>query len=458
MDYNLPFSHLRKTLNTYPSWGRYPKAQASQIITPLWRNDPIEFDRIPESVLPYGRGRSYGDICLNNSGALIDTSQLNHFLSFDPLTGLLRAESGVTFADILEYFVPRGWFLPVTPGTQFITLGGAIANDIHGKNHHGAGTFGCHVKQFELLRSQGERLICSPHQNAELFRATIGGLGLTGLILWAEFEMKKIPSPWIKMFSTKFEHLDEFFILCQETDQKFDYSVAWIDCFSTGKSLGRGHFLRGNFADIPQGKKPRTPRRLPLRMPVDAPPFLLHAAFMKIFNEIYYSKQKNKTVTHLEHYPRFFYPLDSIDSWNRLYGKRGFLQYQCVVPLKTNGKKIREILEKISRANAGSFLAVLKIFGDIRSPGMMSFPRKGVTLALDFPNEGEKIFNLLDELDEMVGEAGGAVNPSKDARMQPRHFAKFFPQWQEFLKYMDPKFSSSFWRRVTRGILSKELQ
>jgi FAD/FMN-containing dehydrogenase len=431
-------------VNRYESSGRYNKAH--QTAVPLfWQNDIPRLDGFEKTVLPYGKGRSYGDVCLNDGGILLDTSHLNRFLNFNETTGVLCCEAGVTLSEILKVFVPRGWFLPVTPGTQFVTVGGAIANDVHGKNHHQVGTFGCHVLKFELLRSNGERSICSLKENPDLFRATIGGLGLTGLILWAEFRMRHIPGSSIEMETVRFENLDEFFTLSDESEKKYEFSVSWVDCLSKGRSLGRGLFMRGNFAESSNCSTPD----LSIRIPVDAPGFLMNPLTVRIFNELYYRKQRSKIAKKKVHYQKFFYPLDAVLEWNRIYGREGFFQYQCAVPFIKNDPPIRDIFERIAASGMGSFLAVLKTCGDIASPGLMSFPRKGVTLALDFPNHGNRILELLESLDSVVRSCGGAVNPAKDARVSPESFSHFYPQWKTFLKYIDPKFSSSFWRRVT---------
>src|SRR5450432_2681910 len=222
------------------SWGRYPTVEPEQVVPLFWRNELPNLSDFTTSVLPYGYGRSYGDSCLNEGGVSLDATYLRRFISFDEEQGLLRCEAGVSLADILEEFVPRGWFLPVTPGTKFVSVGGAIANDVHGKNHHKVGTFGCHVTCFELLRSNGERLICSPDQNIDLFRATIGGLGLTGLILWAEFNLRAVPGPFIAEEQIRFSCIDEFFEMTEASDKDFEYTVSWVDCLATGKNLGRG--------------------------------------------------------------------------------------------------------------------------------------------------------------------------------------------------------------------------
>jgi len=436
------------------SWGRYPRVRPRAVVPVYWRDELPDLAALDAPVLPYAYGRSYGDSCLNEDGIMLDVSHLNRFLAFDEQKGILRCEAGVTLADILTLIVPRGWFLPVTPGTKFISVGGAIANDVHGKNHHRAGTFGCHVTRFELLRSNGERLLCSPDENVELFRATIGGLGLTGLILWAEFRLKPVHHPFILMERIRYRSLAEFMALSNDSDQDFEYTVAWVDCLASGQQLGRGLFMRGNHAEPLeselrewQGDGSRLPH---LSVPVDMPSFVLNTLSMKAFNAVYYRAQHSDRVRKLVPYEPFFYPLDAIQHWNRLYGKRGFLQYQCVVPLKDGYEVMKALLETISHSGEGSFLTVLKKFGDVPSPGMLSFPRPGLTLALDFPYHGQKTLTLFERLDQLVRESGGAVYPAKDAHMTAESFQAYYPQWKEFAQYIDPHCSSSFWRRVMR--------
>ncbi|MGR2930014.1 FAD-binding oxidoreductase [Acidithiobacillus ferriphilus] len=385
---------------------------------------------------------------MNDSGALLDMRGLDRFLSFDHSTGILRCEAGVLLADILALVVPMGWFLPVTPGTRFVTVGGAIANDVHGKNHHRTGTFGQHVQRLALRRSDQGVVLCSVTENADLFHATIAGLGLTGAILWAEIQLRPIANAAMDTETIRFSNLDAFFDLSGESDRDYEYTVAWIDCLAQGKFLGRGLFMRGNHA-TPQEKLPAPPGKT-RGFPVDMPFPLVNVWSLRAFNSLYYRKQFAKMRRTITHYEPFFYPLDGVLHWNRLYGRRGFLQYQCVVPPESAKESIRALLEIIATARSGSFLAVLKVFGNRFSPGLLSFPRPGATLALDFPNQGQHTLDLLDQLDTIVASAGGAVYPAKDARMSGEHFRQYFPRWEEFQRYIDPRFSSSFWRRVTR--------
>ena len=426
------------------SWGRYPATRQALI---RCHDRHAVLPAVAGSLLPHGNGRSYGDSCLNDGGTLLQARGLDRFIAFDPQTGVLRCEAGVLLSEILELIVPQGWFLPVTPGTRFVTVGGAIANDVHGKNHHRAGAFGAQVRGFELLRSDGDRRYCSPGENTDWFAATVGGLGLTGLITWAEIQLRRIANPWIASETIRFGGLDEFFAVSAASDRDYEYTVAWLDCASGGDALGRGLFMRGNHAPALCATRPRAPERR-LSVPFIPPFSLINSWSLKLFNALYYHRNRAKVTRAISHYAPFFYPLDSLLAWNRIYGRHGFLQYQCAIPTAQGRPAIRELLERISHARMGSFLAVLKIFGDGPATGWLSFPRSGVTLALDFPNRGAPTFELLETLDAVVAAAGGAVYPAKDARMSGARFRAFFPRWQRFSDYIDPRFSSSFWRRV----------
>ena len=429
--------------DTGQSWGRYPKVR--QALLPLSdRRAPLP--NFQGTALPYGNGRSYGDSCLNPDGTLLHARGLDRYIAFEPATGVLRCEAGVTLAEILDLAVPQGWFLPVTPGTRYVTVGGAIANDVHGKNHHRAGTFGHHVLRIELLRSDGSRSVLVPGDASGLFEATVGGLGLTGVITWAESRLRRLPGPWLESEAIRVGDLDEFFALAAESAATHEYTVAWVDCLAQGRSLGRGHFLRADHAPGEAGAVP--PRASRLSMPM-APPFsLVNRLSLKPFNWLYYHRQIKRTKRGSSHYVPYFYPLDGIGHWNRMYGPRGFLQHQCVLPPGASREGVAEMLKTIASSGTGSFLAVLKEFGDRLSLGMLSFPRPGTTLALDFPNAGDGTFKLLDRLDAIVASAGGAVYPAKDARMSGALFRDAFPQWQAFSEYIDPRFSSGLWRRV----------
>lgn len=430
-------------LGTY-SWGRYPRTRQT-LLTLSDRRACLP--EATSSMLPYGNGRSYGDSCLNEDGYLLHARGLDRFIAFDPATGVLSCEPGVLFSEILDLVVPQGWFLPVTPGTRFVTVGGAIANDVHGKNHHRTGSIGHHVLSFELLRSDSSRFTCSPEENSDWFAATIGGLGLTGVITRADIQLRRIAGPWMSTETIKFANLEAFFALSEESERDFEYTVAWIDCAARGNALGRGLFSRANHAPALPDRRPDAPKRR-LNMRVTPPVSMVNPLSLRVFNWVYYHRQLQHSLRATTHYEPFFYPLDSIGQWNRIYGPRGFLQYQCVVPPQRAITTIQHLVECISRAGEGSFLAVLKQFGRVPSRGLLSFPRPGTTLALDFPNAGPRTFALLDQLDALVADAGGAVYPAKDARMAGRHFRQYFERWEAFSHFIDPRFSSNFWRRV----------
>ncbi len=427
------------------SWGRYPKAAHYRVHKPAWndRLPGILQAAAPGSLLPHGLGRSYGDSCLNAGRELIDCRRLNRILGFDESTGMLRCESGVSLSDIIDVFLPKGWFLPVTPGTRFVTVGGAIANDVHGKNHHCAGTFGAHVRQIGLHRSDYGLVQCGSKQNPDMLHATIGGLGLTGVIAWADIELKRVAGPWIDAELIPFQSLNSFLDLSRESNDRFEYTVAWLDCFA-GKNP-RGIFFRGNHA-TDRGKEFHLKGGPTL--PFALPAWMLNRYSVKAFNTAYYTIHAARKGAAVVPYDSFFYPLDSIRQWNLLYGRRGFLQYQCVIP-ETNLAAFVELLDRIARSGMGSFLGVLKQFGAAPPAGMLSFPRPGLTIALDFAMRGERTLKLMQSLDEIVQQSGGALYPAKDARMGPALFEASFPRWRGFVPYIDPKMSSSFWRRVT---------
>jgi FAD/FMN-containing dehydrogenase len=439
------------------SWGRFPRATRQSARPIVWQTDRLPADGGP--LLPYGQGRSYGDSCLNEGGTLLTTGTLDRLLGFDAATGVVRCEAGVTLDTLLRLVAPRGWFLPVSPGTKFVSVGGAIANDIHGKNHHRAGTFGRYVRRFELLRSDGSRRVCSPEEHPDWYEATIGGLGLTGLILWAEVQLRSIHNPFVLSEAVPVEDLDGFFRVSRESEADHEFTVAWIDSLARGRQVGRGVFFRGNFAPPQLDGLPLVKSHLShgsaLAVPFDMPGFSLNRLSVAAFNWLYRRMQLRHEGPRLQHYDPFFYPLDGVHRWNRIYGRRGFLQFQCVVPHATARDALREILERSAR-EVPSFLTVLKTFGDVPSPGWLSFPRPGATLALDFANRGERTWRLVAELDRVTREAGGAVYPAKDSRMSSESFAAYFPKLERFKPYVDPAFSSSFWRRVT-GAPSEQL-
>jgi FAD/FMN-containing dehydrogenase len=429
------------------SWGRVDRCP-QRIAAPRFCDQlpGLINDGDSSSRLAIGLRRSYGDSCLNSDGAVIDMSGLDRFIAFDAASGTLRAEAGASLSQILALTVPRGWFLPTTPGTRFVTLGGAVANDVHGKNHHRAGSFGCHVKSLGLLRSDGTRRTVTSDDDRGLLEATIGGLGLTGAIEWVEIDLARIPSAYLDVETIPYLDLREFWALAGESVEKFEHTVSWIDCSARGAKFGRGIFSRANWRD--DRVFDLHSNRASKRVAFDAPAVLLNSFSVAAFNEIYFRANKMNSGRHVQHYAPFFFTLDAILNWNKLYGKRGMHQYQCVIPTREARAAISSLLDEITRSGQASFLAVLKTFGARASPGILSFPRPGATLALDFPNRGVETLRLLARLDAIVSEAEGALYPAKDGRVPPDVFRRSFPRWREFLEYKDPNMNSDFWRRV----------
>ena len=422
------------------NWGKYPVVSAPLIRYEAGRSLNEELKNL--NWIPRGMGRCYGDASLGH--AMVSGLGLRRLLAFDELTGILSCEAGVTFADLLETFVPRGWFPPVTPGTKFVSLGGAIASDVHGKNHHSEGAFSRHVLRFDLLLASGEVVTCSANQHPDLFHATFGGMGLTGLILRLTLVLKPIGTSQIDMESIKARNLEEILDISEQFGDA-TYSMAWIDCLSRGSSRGRSILMKGEHATPEQlGAAQREnplaiPQKRKLNVPIDFPAFVLNPLSIKAFNFLYYHKQLARRVRKLTDYDSFFYPLDAIHNWNRIYGKRGFVQYQCVFPRAASREGLGEVLDRTARANMGSFLAVLKLFGP--QQGLMSFPMEGYTLALDFP-VSNRLFPFLDALDEVVAGLGGRVYLTKDARLKPEMLARMYPnlpRFQDVLREVDPE-------------------
>tara|TARA_E500000331_G_scaffold180174_1_gene173523 strand:- start:3743 stop:5032 length:1290 start_codon:yes stop_codon:yes gene_type:complete len=422
------------------SWNNYPKVKHKNI--QMFSNN-LSFNS--NKNLAHGLGRSYGDVCLNENENLILTNKLNEVLEFNKETGVLKCNAGISLKEILNLIAPNGWFLPVVPGTRYVSIGGAIANDIHGKNHHKFGSFGNFVESFKLLRSNGEIMNCSKNENKDYFKATIGGMGLTGIIISAEIKLIKIESEYIDTTTLRYESLKEYWEINQEAEKNFDYTVSWVDCSIKNNGGLRGVFHSGNHSENNPTKKNKKDISVPVPF---TPPFsLVNNLTMKIINETYYKINKTENFKP-QHYKTFFFPLDMIGSWGKAYGSKGFFQYQFVIPSESGIDGINKILNEIKNHGQVPALGVLKTFGDIESVGMMSFPREGLTMALDFQNKGLETLNFLDRLDKIVMEYGGALYPAKDSRMSKDIFENSFPNLNEFSNFIDPKFSSSFWRRV----------
>ena len=419
-------------------WGGYPK-QLAEVLAPLDTSEYKACLATHNSLIARGMGRSYGDSA--NASVVLETTCSDHFLDFDKATGVLTAEAGITLRTILRFAVPHGWFLPVTPGTSFVTLGGAVASDVHGKNHHGAGTFSEHIVSMTVLLGSGEVVTTSSSQLPDLFRATCGGMGLTGVILTVTLRLISIKSSLIRQRTIKANSLEE---ACEafEEHRGAAYSVAWIDCLATGKNLGRSVLMLGEHHD--DGGLDLIMNK-PVSMPFYAPSSLLNRMTIGAFNSTYWAKAPNRESKIVPLLP-YFYPLDAVGGWNKLYGKAGFLQYQFVLPRVDGVANMRTLLTQITSNGAGSFLSVLKKFGPSNS-NLLSFPTEGYTLALDFKMEVNTV-ELLRKLDTLVVGMGGKTYLTKDAVMTERTFKACYPKWQEFeavrQKYgATGKFSSS---------------
>lgn len=429
------------------AWGNYPKVNATQ-------SDFKNISQLKETnkawseYIAFGQGKSYGDSALNMN--VIHSRSFSYFTNFDPESGLLELECGINLQDILKTFIPKGWFLPVTPGTSYISVGGAIAADVHGKNHHLDGSFCEHLSYLTLMIATGEVIKCSIHENSDLFFATCGGMGLTGVILTCGLKLKKISTSLIKQRSIKAKNLEEVFALFEDYKQS-PYSVAWIDTLAKGSKRGRSILMSGDHLDLSQNQEKQghqalkaNDRKFKLCVPFTLPSFALNHFSVKLFNEVYYHKQFKPTEDSIIDYDPFFYPLDSIKDWNRIYGPNGFTQYQFVVPKEQGLEAIDLILKKSAEYGRSSFLAVLKLLGS-KNKNLLSFPIEGYTLALDYKIRPD-LFKLLTEFDHIVHDYGGRVYLAKDCRLDAKMFRLMYPEHQEFIalraKYQLNKFSS----------------
>lgn len=437
------------SLTTRPlaGWGRYRPADCAvasgHSVDAVRRavvngRDDESQPTAPVPLIARGLGRSYGDPAVIEGGAVLQMPPLDRLIRFDPSTGVLETEAGVSIETVLDVFLPRGWFPLVTPGTKFVTLGGAIAADVHGKNHHHDGAFSQCVDWFDLMLADGRIIRCSPTGDdfeRQLFDATVGGMGLTGVILRAALRLRPVESSYINVSYQRAANLDEALDLFARGDEQFTYSVAWIDCLARGGSLGRSVLIRGDHASVADLPPRLAASPLPIThgakasVPFDFPGFALNRWSVRAFNSLYYFKHADKTT--LVDYDAFFYPLDSINHWNRIYGSRGFVQYQPVIPPESARDALVKMLEKITQAGAASFLAVLKTMGP-ENDGLLSFPRTGATLALDMPNTGSSLLELLSELDRIVLDHGGRVYLAKDAAMSAETFARMYPRLEAF--------------------------
>ena len=428
------------------NWGNFPVVE-KEIKSEDTLQKIKDFVQNNNEIIARGNGRCYGDASLSEH--IFSTKRLNKLISFDRLNGIIECESGVLLSEILEVIVQQGYFLYVTPGTKFISVGGAIASDVHGKNHHAEGCFSEYVISFSLLNENGEVLICSRTENTDKFWATIGGMGLTGIILSAKFKLKNIETAYIRQESIKAENLDEIFKLFDESED-WTYNVAWIDCLQKGKNIGRSILMRGEHAfkhQLPnklQEKPLRLKKKLNLTVPFYFPNFVLNNLTVRIFNFLYFNKQTKKEVKNNVDYETFFYPLDIANDWNKIYGKGGFIQYQFVIPKEKGKEGMKEILETIAKSGNGSFLAVLKLFGKNNAEAYNSFPIEGYTLALDF-KVNAKLKNLIKKLDEVVEAYGGRIYLTKDS-MSKSSLTNYLQNVQ------NPKFVSLQHKRIKNNV------
>ena len=412
-------------------WGRYLR-KLSTVTRPQQTSEAVPLES--GHMIVRGQGRSYNSAAMSAEGLVMLSERLDRVIAFDENTGVLRAEAGTTLAKVLDEFVPRGWFPPVTPGTKFVSLGGCVAADVHGKNHHRDGAFGAHLADLEIVLADGSRRRCSPQQDAELFWATVGGMGLTGIISEVSVQLRPIETAHIVVEHRQASDLDELLTMLEDESLDDHYSVAWIDCLARRRSMGRGILMRGHHAEVAalQGQV-EDPLRLKLRrrfnLGFDLPSGLLNSLSGAVFNHLYYWSQGRRETPFITDYESFFYPLDSVGNWNRMYGPRGFVQYQCVFPPATARRGLRILLEQLAHSGRGSFLGVLKRFGP-EGAGLLSFPMEGYTLAIDLPVTNPELFTFLDRLDEIVMEHGGRVYWRRTRVLSPAFLERCIRAWR----------------------------
>ncbi|MGH8529572.1 MAG: FAD-binding protein [Nevskiales bacterium] len=417
-------------------WGRSRRAH-SQACRPERISEVFAALKQTPDLLTYGGGRSYGDAALNSAGHSLLTTRLDRLLSFDETTGELECEPGVNFRTLWQIFLPRGWLAPVSPGTAYATIGGAIATDVHGKNHDRDGGFGQHLQWFDLALPNGEVKRVSQGEQPELFATTVGGMGLTGIVVRAVFRLLRIPSSAVSVNRRRMVDLESFLAALEESRKRDRFSVGWVDALAPGGQLGRGILETADFApQAPPGEYREPLRRVPFNFPAGT----LNPLSVRAFNALYYRRIPAGGRARTEWLPKFLYPLDALQDWNRIYGRRGFYQFQCVIPDAQANRGLRQLLETIRSAGRGSFLAVLKTLG-AEGPGYLSFPLRGYTLALDFPRQtGVEV--LLQRLEDIAIEHGGRVYLAKDATLTRERFRAMYPRWQQFatiLAQIDPQ-------------------
>ncbi len=440
-------------------WGGVPAAE-TELHRPERLSELVALSRDEAKRIPRGLGRAYGDAAFLGGGRTVLLERLDRFIALDEETGVLEAEAGARLDQVIETVLPRGFFPAVVPGTAEVTLGGLVACDVHGKNHHLEGAISSHVEALGLVAADGRRLTLSARKRAKLFWATFGGMGLTGFIEWVRMKLVRVPSAYLSVDLERSPDLETTLARFTEEGDRYRYSVAWIDCLARGAKLGRGVLMRGNWmeaADLPAPLRDAPyqvqPRWLAPRVPRQPPVSLVTPWTMRAFNEVFYRKHPKKAEGILQGYRDFFFPLDFVRDWNRIYGPGGFQQYQCVVPTEYALPALTAVLERISAAGVASFLAVVKQMGPGEARAPLSFPQPGVILALDLPHRGAETLALLDELDALILKHGGRLYLAKDARMRAETFRDMYPGlpgWKATKAKIDPdgRFVSDLARRL----------
>lgn len=418
-------------------WGRYPTVTAKELLT-----EDLEAAS-QTATLSRGLGRSYGDASLppDDTQPVLTTRLGDRILSFDPTSGVLRAEAGFSLEQLNLIFPQRGWATPVSPGTQYVTLGGMVASDVHGKNHHVAGCFGEHVRALRMRVADGRVLEVTNDNEPDLFRATIGGMGLTGHILDVEVQLKRIPSAWIWSENKQVHNLDDLVSELHAASQQWPYTVSWVDCLCRGKNMGRGIVIKGRWAEQSEAPPDLPVRRPRIPLPFEFPTWALNPLSVRLFNTFYYHYHGIRKQHGIVHPQSFFYPLDSVRNWNRMYGRHGFSQYQCVVPRTDENRVFRDLFETLTKRGGSSFLSVIKDCGP-EGKGMLSFPKSGMSIALDIPLRGKRTQDLINALNEIVIQSGGRIYLTKDALTLPDHFRAMEPRldaWNKIRRQWDPK-------------------
>jgi FAD/FMN-containing dehydrogenase len=427
-------------------WGRHPVVRAEE-----WESEDLE-RASADAVLSRGLGRSYGDASLPVGGGALGTRRADRILAFEPATGVLRAEAGFSLRALNAIFPARGFATPVSPGTQYVTLGGMVASDVHGKNHHVAGCIGDHVRALRMRVADGRVLEVRDDTEPELFRATLGGMGLLGHVLEVELGLERIPSFWIRQRSQRVAHLDELVAVMREASERWPFSMAWLDTTARGASLGRGIVIVGRYAEPDEAPAETPVLRERVAVPFDLPKWFVAPWSIELFNFLYYRWHGTRVHEGVVHPQPFFYPLDAVRHWNRLYGRRGLVQYQCVVPVNDDASTFRKLLETMRQHGGASPVSVIKDCG-AEGRGTLSFPMPGMSLALDLPYRPGRTEALVDALNEQVIDAGGRIYLTKDSLTRREHFARMEPRlaaWREVRHKWDPerRFASALSRRL----------